>query len=344
MVEARVDRIEHVERREDEGGVSNLQTFRATLLNGPHSGEQKTVTQDYITVSEGDRVFLSHYLDISGVEMYSLIDIDRRMAMYACILLFVLLVIFFGGWQGVRSLIALSISFVALIYILIPLLLAGYQPVMIGTVVASVILFAAIFLTYGFTATSVIAFVGTTLAVGFTGLFAWTATVATHLSGMASEESVYLQYAGSAPLDMIGILIAGIIIGALGVLDDIAVTQVAVVKELLRANGTLSARALYTRAIRVGQSHVSALVNTLMLAYTGASLPLLLLFSQSFNTTLYVPPINMELFATEIIRMIVGSSGLILAVPITTALAVWYGTRYREVFVREETHEHGHHH
>lgn len=344
-LEATIQSVDFVADREEyDGSVSTVQTVTARVTKG--NGTQETIQflNDYLPVSPGERVFLGHFVDIDGKETFSLLDVDRRIPVYGAIMLFMLLVIFFGGWQGVRSLLALGLSFVALVYVLIPLILAGYSPIVVGSVVASAVLFAAIFLTYGFTAQATIAFLGTTVSVLFTGILAYLATDAAHLTGVSSEEGTYLQIALNNGIDMVGLLIAGIIIGALGVLDDIAVTQVAVVRELLHANQLFSTQDLYRRAIAVGQSHVSALVNTLVLAYTGASLPLLLLLTQSLGDAgSYVPIINMELFATEIIRMVVGSSGLILAVPITTAIAVYYFKRHPEA-VHVSGCGHGHHH
>lgn len=344
-LEATVQTVDFVTDREEyDGTITSVQTVTAVVFRDAGNAETIQFVNDYVPVTPGERVFLGHFVDIDGKETFSLLDIDRRIPLYGAILFFIVLVIFFGRWQGVRSLIALGLSFVALVYVLIPLILAGYSPVLVGSVVATAVLFAAIFLTYGFTAQASIAFIGTTISVCCTGLLAYLATDAAHLTGVSSEEGTYLQIALNNGIDMIGLLIAGIIIGALGVLDDIAVTQVAVVKELLHANESFSSKALYARAIAVGQSHVSALVNTLVLAYTGASLPLLLLLTQSLGEPgSYIPIINMELFATEIIRMVVGSSGLILAVPITTAIAVYYYKRYPEA-IHAAGCGHAHHH
>lgn len=142
------------------------------------------------------------------------------------------------------------------------------------------------------------------------------------LSGFGSDEAVYLNFNTHGSLDFAGLLLGGIIIGTLGVLDDIAITQTAVVRELLHTDGNLTKKDIYRKALNVGREHVGALVNTLALAYTGASLPLVLLLSQSTMPALFL--INSEVFATEIIRTVVGSIGLIMTVPITTALAVLY--------------------
>lgn len=174
------------------------------------------------------------------------------------------------------------------------------------------------------------------IAVLITGLFALFAVAITSLSGFTGDESTYLNLGTGGTLDFTGLLLGAIIIGILGVLDDIAVTQAAVVSELYDSNPKMSKKEVYSRALRIGREHVGALVNTLVLAYTGASLPILLYFKladMNFDSV-----VNLEIFATEIVRAIVGSIGLILTVPIVTILAVTYLKGYKS------KHSHIHHH
>lgn len=297
------------------------QTIRAKILEGPQEGVEVTIENDYLELSEGDRFYLSYAVLLDGSELYGVIGVDRTTPLYILIGIFVFAVILFGGWQGVRSLIALAGSFFAIAYVLMPGLIGGWPPLWTSFAVAAVILAVAIFFTHGYNRESVAAYVGTMIAVGATGAFAMFAVSMTKLSGFAAEEAVYLNFNTQGTLDFPGLLLGAIVIGALGVLDDIAVTQAAVVGELCSANASMSRREVFTRAIRVGREHVGALVNTLVLAYTGASLPLLLLF----YTTAAEPTsiLNMEIFATEVVRAIVGSVGLILAVPLVTVLAVY---------------------
>ena len=175
---------------------------------------------------------------------------------------------------------------------------------------------------------TVLVHAGTLIAVVLTGIFAFLSIQGAGLTGFSSDETIYLNLSTGGELDFVGLLLAAMIIGALGVLDDIAVTQVAVVRELFAA-GVKEKWDVYKRAMRVGREHVGALVNTLVLAYTGAALPLLLLFSLSQSGPLAI--INREIFATEIIRSLVGSIGLILTVPITTLLAILLLEKYTDV-------------
>ncbi len=315
-----------------------FQTIKAEVLDGPKTGEIITTENDYLELDKGDKFYFNYNIDIDGVKSYGIINIDRRDSLFILVALFILTVIVFGGKQGVRSLLALVGSFFAIFYILLPGLLHGWNPLLASFLVASGILFVAIFFTHGFNRESAVAYGGTMVAVLITGILAILAVNGTDLSGFASDESIYLNFNTRGSIDFTSLLLGAIIIGVLGVLDDIAITQAAVVTELYSSNPNMSRREVYTRAIRVGREHVSALVNTLVLAYTGASLPLLLYFylsPASFGAT-----VNSEIFATEIVRTIVGSIGLILTVPIVTLLAVFYLKDYKS----KHNHSHSHHH
>lgn len=317
---------------------SVYQTITAEVLVGDQKGKIVTIENDFLVLKAGDRFFLYHSIDgLDGRESYSVRDIDRRGVILGFIVLFMVVVLVFSGKQGLRSILSLAGSFFVILYVLIPSLLAGYPPVPTSIGIAAVILFLAIFLTHGFNRESTVAFTGTVTAVILTGLLAFLGVTLARLSGFATDEAVYLNFSTRGTLDFAGLLLGGIMIGVLGVLDDIAVTQAAVVSELYSSASHLSKKEVYKKAIRVGKEHVGALVNTLALAYTGASLPLLLLFSTSDSSMSSI--INQEIFATEIIRTVVGSIGLILAVPITTLLAVYMLKGYKGKHIH--THLHG---
>lgn len=311
------------------------QTIRARLLEGPEEGKEVTIENDYLALEEGDRFYLNHTVFANGTEAYGVIGVDRTGALLWIVGFFVLVVVLFGGWQGVRSLLALGGSFFAIFYVLMPGLLAGFSPLLLSFAVAAVILAAAIFFTHGLNRESVVAYGGTMGAVFATGLFATIAVSATHLTGFAADEAVYLNFNTQGTLDFTGLLLGAIIIGVLGVLDDIAVTQAAIVGELYDSRPDMGKLEVYRRALRVGREHVGALVNTLVLAYTGASLPLLLLLYLSPAGPVSV--FNMEIFATEIVRTIIGSVGLVLTVPFVTALAAHFLHGHK----RTSTHSHG---
>ena len=309
--------------------VENVsQTISVKILEGGQNGKIVTFENDYILLEKGDKFFLFHSIDgLDGREMYSVRDVDRRYVIMFFVALFIAVVLFFSGKQGVRSLIGLAGSFLVILYVLIPSILKGYPPMLTSVVVATIILFFAIYFTHGFNRVSTVAFSGTVLAVILTGILAYIGVTLARLTGFASEEAFYLNVNTKGALDFTGLLLGGIMIGVLGVLDDIAVTQAAVVRELYNSAAHLTPTEVYKKAIGVGKEHVGALVNTLALAYTGASLPLLLFFSTTDSSVSNI--INQEIFATEIIRTVVGSIGLILTVPITTFLAVYFLKDYK---------------
>ncbi len=326
--ESKVVRAEVVEVRNERkemvpgtGVEVVMQDVVAEILEADHKGERVTFTNDFIALEKGERFFLNMTQASDGAVLYSVRDIDRRLAIAAFVALFVAVIVFFGGVQGIRSLLSLVGSFWIIAYVLLPGLLAGHSPVLLSTVVATAILFVAIYVTHGFNRESTAAFVGTIIAIVFTGILASCAIAAMRLSGLESDESVYLNLSTQGALNISGLLLGSIIIGALGVLDDVAITQVSVVRELYHTAPHLEKKEVYAKALRVGKEHVGAVVNTLALAYTGASLPLLLLFST--GTTSIAVALNYEVFATEVARTVVGSIGLIMTVPIVTALAVF---------------------
>ncbi len=316
---------------------SVFQTIKAEILNGDRKGDIVTIENDYLELEIGDTFYFNYLVDVNGVERFGILNIDRRGSLSFLLFIFIGAVIVFGGKQGLRALIGLLGSFLAIFYILIPGLLSGWNPIFLSALVSGGVLFLAIFFTHGFNRESLVAYVGTMCAVFLTSIFALYAVSSTDLSGFGSDESVYLNFNTKGSLDFVSLLLGGIIIGVLGVLDDIAVTQAAVVSELYNTNRSLTKKEAYTRALRVGREHVSALVNTLILAYTGTALPLLLYFSTTSST--FSAVVNMELVATEIVRAIVGSLGLILTVPIVTGIAVHYLRGYSP---RKEHHFHTH--
>jgi len=304
------------------GMTVDSQTLEVKLLGETAPDELIKVENDYIPVAEGQRVFVRASTNNFTEEIqYGLIEVKRTGALWWLFGLFAAVIIGFGGWQGVRSLVSLAASLFIILYLLVPSLASGAPPILTSIGIAFLIMFGAVFFTHGFTKKSLAAFLGSMIAIVITGALAWLAVSATMLTGFGSDESVFLNVNTGGTLDFSGLLLGAIIIGVLGVLDDIAITQVAVVGELLALRGTQSLRDIFWRAIKVGREHVAALVNTLVLAYTGAALPLLLWVSTA--STNFALEANREIFAVEIVRTLVGSIGLIMCVPITTALAMY---------------------
>ena len=321
--------------------TTTVQTLRIEFLEGLKEGTVTTFDNDMVLLKKDDVIFVNRLESIDGSEYILFKDVERRPQLAIIFGFFLFLVIVFAGWQGVRALVSLGISLGAIVYLLVPALLAGYSPALASLVISAGILAVILFFTHGIRPHVVIAFFGTVLAVAVTCLIAWLSVSWLSLTGFSSDASVYLNFSTGGTLDFSGLLLGSIIIGLLGVLDDVSITQASVVHELRRANNNLNWRELYTRAIRVGRDHVGSLVNTLALAYVGAALPLVLLYSRAEAS--FASSVNQEVIASELVRIIIGSMGLILAVPLTTVIAAWY---FRDKQLDEEVHSacgHDHH-
>ncbi|WP_155371823.1 YibE/F family protein [Catellatospora vulcania] len=271
-------------------------------------------------VGVGDDVVLIGSVDAEGGQRYAVVDHDRWGWLLALVALFAAAVIAFARWRGVASLVGLIVSFGVLLAFILPAIVRGEPPLAVAIVGSAAIMFAVIYLTHGVSVGTSMALLGTLAALVLTGLLGLLTTNLLHLTGSGSDEAAILANV-LAGVDLRGLLLAGIIIGTLGVLDDVAITQLAIVGELSLADPTLSARQLYRSAIKVGRSHVASVVNTIILAYAGASLPLMLLLVTAGTRTRDV--LSTQVMAAEIVRGVVGTIGLIAAVPITTALAAW---------------------
>lgn len=233
---------------------------------------------------------------------------------------FFLLVALIGRRQGVLAVAGMLLSLAILVLFIVPQIFAGGNPVLLSLAGAAIIGASTMYLSHGWNLQSHIALLSILLTMVAVALLSHGAVVSARLTGFGSEEAAFLQYLGSGQVNLRGLLLGGIMLGALGVLDDIAVSQVAVVFELAGAKPHIQFSELFRRAYSVGKTHVASLVNTLVLAYAGANLPLFLLFLSDQGLPAWVA-VNSEIIAEEIVRTLVGSIGLVLAVPLTTMLA-----------------------
>jgi uncharacterized membrane protein len=258
--------------------------------------------------------------DEEGGTVYYVVDRYRMPALGLAVGLFFALAVLLSRGRGITAILGLGITALVLARFIVPAIIGGGNPLVVSLVGALVIVFASIYLAHGFSLRTSIA-VGSTLV---TLVIAWVLAIVfvglANLFGLGSEEAFYLQLAPVEQLNLRGLLLGGIILGALGVLDDITTAQAAAVDELRKANPALTVQELYRRGLSVGTEHITSLVNTLFLAYAGASLPLFILFTIYNETPLWVA-LNSEFVAEEIVRTLVGSIALILAVPITTVAA-----------------------
>jgi uncharacterized membrane protein len=267
------------------------------------------------TYQPGDEVVVTITEGPDGTPFVAVSDRWRLPWLQILGLLFAAAVIAIGGWQGLRALVALGLTVAVIVKILLPLLIVGVAPVPLAVVTAAVVTVVTILLTEGWRRSSLAAILGTTAALALTGLLGAAATSVMDFTYAAGSDLAFLATQGGQGLDLRGILLAAFILGAVGVLDDVTVTQAAVVEELAHTGG-LTGRTLFGRAMGVGRSHIAATVNTLFMAYVGAGLPLLVVLIVSQQPTALVA--NQEVIATEIARTLVGSLGIVAAVPFTT--------------------------
>ncbi len=337
------------------------QRVTVKLRSGPENGERTTLTIPGTDIApeveEGDalRVIRNFSPDPNaargpfgaagtpGAEAYAFADFDRRSPLIALGLIFVLVVVVFGRRRGALSLVGLGISLLVLTQFLVPAILDGKAPLLVALVGSLAIMFATIALTHGVGAKSLAALLGSATTLLLTALLALIFVEVANITGFSSTEATLLRGTpGGSTLSLEGLVLAGVVVGALGVLDDVTISQASTVLALRRADPAQAFRQLYRSAIDVGRDHLGATVNTLVLAYAGAALPLLLLFSN--QQTSFGTAVNRESVATELVAMGVGSIGLVAAVPLTTALASLLARRLPDEALGPDEHHHGHAH
>jgi uncharacterized membrane protein len=309
------------------------QRLRLRITGGALSGQEVEIehgllglTNEARTFRAGDRVLLEHTRSLDGTEIFYITDYVRTGPLLWLTLLFVAATLLASGWQGARSLAGMGVSLAVIVGFIVPQILAGHNPVAVAVLGAVVMMGASLYLVYGWGHKTHVAVAGLFLGLILTGFLATWFVGWTRLSGFGTEEAGFLQVAG-VQLDLQGLLLAGIIVGTLGALDDVAIGQSSAVFELHKANPRLDRRALFRHGMVIGRDHMAAMVNTLLLAYAGAALPLLLLFS------IYSEPLGMtlnrEIIAEEVVRTLVGGLGLLASVPLTSLIAALVARRPR---------------
>jgi uncharacterized membrane protein len=294
--------------------IVDYQLFPGDIGGGLTIGDPAIV--DLFTTDDG----APEVLAVSPVDpdrQYQLADLQRRSALVWLTVAFAAVVIALGAWRGVAALAGLSASVVLLLVFILPAILDGRSPVMVAVVGAAAIAYLALYVAHGFSRMTTVALIGTLGALILTALLSSIVVEVAEFTGLVTEESTLLTLFET--IDVRGLLLAGIVLGAAGAIDDVTVTQASAVWELKAANPDLDPTHLFRRGLRIGRDHIASTVNTLLLAYAGAALPLMVLFvlsRQSLGTVA-----NSEIVAVEIARTLVGSIGLVAAVPFTTWLA-----------------------
>lgn len=305
---------------EDDPQDCRLLTF--TVHEGPEAGAIVSLPEINLSferlvanLSVGDKVVLGYE---DSTNFYFFADRDRQSSLLGLAALFAVVVIALGRFRGVLALLAMVATLILLVTFVAPSVLDGHDPLLVAVIAASAVAFVSLYLTHGFNPTTTVALAGTLMALGLTLGLSWFFFRLAQFSGLATEEALILPSIAEN-LDVSALLLGGAIIGALGALDDVTVTQVSTVAELRHRRPDLPTSDLVASGIRVGRDHIASTVNTLLLAYAGASMPLLMLFAVSDQSLATVA--NSELIAVEIVRTLCGSIGLVAAVPITTVLA-----------------------
>ena len=305
------------------------QTLQLQVLDGPEKG--KTITTDYGTlitlredqkVTPGQNVVVMKTTSPQGTT-YQIIDFYRLDRLYPLLFLFLAVVLIVSRLKGLGSLVGLSISLFVIMKFIVPQILAGQDPLLASIVGSLFIMVATMYLAHGFSLKTHIALFSTSLALVLTGVLSYTFVHLTFLSGLGSDDAANLQFGQTSMINFQGLLLGGIMIGSLGVLEDITTGLAASIQELTQANSKLRFTQLVTSGMRIGSEHIAALVNTLALAYAGAGLPLFLLLVLNPNHQPIWLILNSELLMEEIVRTLAGSIGLILAVPLTAIFSAW---------------------
>jgi len=310
--------------------------------DNPHLCRQVTVVVDegpavgqVIALTEFDLSFAATVPDLvvnqklilgyePATDFYFYADTDRRTPLAWLTALFAVFVIALGRRRGLLALVGMAGTVAVLVAFVAPSILDGNDPLLVAVVAASTIAFVSLYLIHGFNSITTVALAGTLSSLGLTLALSWAFFEFSHFTGLASEEALTLPFI-TGGIDLASLILGGAVLGALGALDDITVTQAALVAELHYRNRGLGTRQLVASGIRVGREHIASTVNTLLLAYAGASFPLLLLLAVSDQSLVMVA--NSELIAVEIVRTLCGSIGLVAAVPITTVLAALVADR-----------------
>ena len=323
------------EATRDNGQKVKQQELQVGILDGDLKGQKVIYNgiSDVDVVSAnvykvGDQVLLTKSQDDTGHDVFYVTDFVRGNSLFWLLILFIAAVLAVGGKMGFRALVSLLVSFLLIMKVLVPLVFAGYNALFVGIIVSFLVLMALIYLTEGWNRKAHISVIAIAASLVVTAILSLIFCNWSRLSGATQEEVTFVIEASKQAINFHDLLLAAIMIGTLGVLDDVVVGQVEAVAQIREANNKLTKPQVFKMAMKVGRAHLGAIINTLFLAYAGASLPLILLFNMHQEPMLtFSQIINNEEIATEVVRTLVGVIGLCLSAPIATVLAVKYGQK-----------------
>ena len=324
--------LEQEEKTLEDGSKITQQNVKLKGIGGEWKDKEVTfygisdlVVSKSTIYKKGDKVVVNYFQSPEGGINYYISDFVRSNSIYWLFLVFLIIVLAVGKWKGLAALISLALSFFIIMKMIVPMISSGYNPLMIAIIGSFFILFFIIYITEGYNKKAHFAILSIAICLIIIALLSYLFTYITRLSGMAQEEVLFLVAGGKGSINFQGLLLAGIVIGALGVLDDIVISQVESINQIKKANPKLNKKEVLKIANEIGSSHLGAIINTLFLAYAGISIPLLILFSLGQSTfSGFESIINSEVIATEIVRTLVGVIGITLSVPITNWLVVCF--------------------
>ncbi|SFG14529.1 Uncharacterized membrane protein [Desulfotomaculum arcticum] len=308
-------------------GKEKNQLVTVKLIGGQYNGQLLQlphVVMDQpgydIEVRPGEEVIVYVEYDGNNIKNAYIEDYARDKKLFYLVGLFVLLLILIGGKKGIKSVISLAITGGAIFLVLLPLIFRGHDPIVVTILVSAAVAAVTLIMIGGISVKTIAAIIGTTGGVLTAGTLAFIVGTAARLTGFSDEEMHMLLYIPQqVNFDYRGILFAGMIIGALGAVMDVGMSIASAVEEIKKANPFLRAGALIRAGMNVGRDIMGTMANTLILAYTGGAIPLMLVF-MAYNMP-FIKAVNLDLIATEIVRALAGSIGLILAIPITSIIA-----------------------
>jgi len=331
---AKVEAITNQGETITDAGTLPFQEVRLLILDVPEKGKEivieygkeQTLTQDQL-VNVGETVVLDKTTGRDGNPVYQITDKYRLNNIWPIVLFFFLVVLLLSQWKGAGSILGMVISLGVILKYIVPQILSGHDPLTVSIVGCLIIMITTIYLAHGFSTKITIAVISTFITLFGIGLLSALFVKVTFLTGLGSEDAASLRFGTTAKIDFRGLLLGGILIGALGVLDDVTTGLSVSVFELYKANPRMKFTELFASGLSIGKEHISSLVNTLVLAYAGAALPIFLMIILNVNQSPLWLILNDGLIIEEAVRTLAGSIGLVAAVPLTTVMATFYLTQ-----------------
>ncbi len=334
---ARITKIVSEEKKLVDNQTHYTQLVEAQIVSGNKKGTviiidhgESDAVAEFQKAQQGEVVVVteSYAVDEQGTQSprYYIVDRDRMWGLVVLVAIFFICAIYFGRIRGFSSIVGMGSSALIIFYWIIPRILGGADPLWTCVIGAVIIILISLYLSHGFNRRTTLALISTLISLGLAVIIDLAFVHLAKLAGNGSEEAMYLQ-TGSMSINLQGLLLGGIILGVIGVLDDITTSQTAAIEEIAKAGKSMRFAELYQSGVSVGREHIASLVNTLMLAYVGAAFPLFILYASQKSQPLWVT-LTSSFTGEEIARTLVGSTVLVLAVPLTTIIAAWYYSRH----------------